>query len=337
MSTLLSKRSGGHSLELWAKVQPKTLHSCVQNIVALAAAKPDEILRNVRCVTIFVKSRHRNCCDPCLSGNVLTKVDIVTPAQRRNIGHDKVCPGSRHNVKAHVDESCCEPVMLGMHFSSEPSKVTPRLSQAVRNSTLQIGWDRECEVLVSACNRLHHLCRAGGIANFPPREREGLSGRPDLDGTLPHPWEREKSAVLTPAVHHVFVDLIAHGVAVEAPDQVGDGSELAVGVDLATWILRCVDKNCLCPWTECRGEGVEIELPTGRGDGDGPGDGASPADQREVAVVRRLNHHDLVPAVEQPKKGGGQHFGGPRRHEHLRVGVDLQVVPLLEVCRHGLS
>ena len=55
------------------------------------------------------------------------------------------------------------------------------------------------------------------------------------------------------------------------------------------------------------------------------GDGTGQRDARLVAVVHRLEHHDLVAGVEHAEQRSGERLGRAGRHDDLGVGIELDV------------
>jgi hypothetical protein len=66
-----------------------------------------------------------------------------------------------------------------------------------------------------------------------------------------------------------------------------------------------------------------------RAERDGPRDAPGHRDARGVAVVHRLEQHDLVAGVQQCEQRGGQRLGGARGDQHLGVRVVGQATEAL--------
>ncbi len=126
----------------------------------------------------------------------------------------------------------------------------------------------------------------------------------------------------------MLVHLVGHHEQIVLDRQLGDERQLVAREHLAGRVVRRVQQDQLRPLRDRAAQlvGVEPVAAVARGEQHRACDGTGERDARLVAVVHRLEHHDLVAGVEHAEQCSGERFGRAGRHEHLGVGVVLESV-----------
>ncbi len=135
----------------------------------------------------------------------------------------------------------------------------------------------------------------------------------------------------------VLVDLVADGDGVVGDAEFGDQQQLVAAEDLGRRVHRIVDEDRLGFGAEGCGERGSVERPVGRGEAHQPRNAPGAPDQRQIAVVERLDQHHLVAGDDQAGHAVGQRLGGAGGDQHLRLPVHVEAVEALVGIRHRLA
>ena len=146
--------------------------------------------------------------------------------------------------------------------------------------------------------RAHRARRAGpgpvAQPDLPAGEAEGLAGRADGDGPLPHAGEGGDRDVLDVVEGQVLVDLVGHDEQVVLLGHRGDGRELGPVEHLAGRVVGRVEEDEPGTGRDGGPQGVDVEREVGRPQRDRAAGGAGHGDAGGVAVVVRLEGDGLV-------------------------------------------
>lgn len=154
-------------------------------------------------------------------------------------------------------------------------------------------------------------------AHLPAGQGEDLARRAHLGAAPAHTRQAHQRDMGAVIIGQVFIDLVADGIGVVVFQQLGDEGQF-VGVEhLAARIGRAVQHQHLGLGAEGIGQGLARQRPIRRLQADDARHAAGPADDRQIGIVKRLDHHHLVAGLDQAEQTGGQRLGGARGHHHL--------------------
>ncbi len=141
-----------------------------------------------------------------------------------------------------------------------------------------------------------------------------------------------------PVEHEVLVHLVGDHDEVVLDRDVGDHGQLVGIEDLAGRVVRRVEHDQLRARRHGAAQrvGIEAEAPGAVGrEEHGRRTRTSQGDERQVAVVHRLEHDDVVAWGEHAEQGAGDRLGGTGGDEHLGVGIDAQPVEAVPGARRS--
>jgi hypothetical protein len=165
--------------------------------------------------------------------------------------------------------------------------------------------------------------RLGGDdpADAPPGHRVGLRESADRHGPVLEPGHGARRHVAEVVVRDVFVNLIGEHDHVPALAQLRDHGELFPREHLAGRVVRRVDHDAACPRVERRRELALVERPVRGRERHGARHGAREDRVGSVVLVERLEHHDLVPRVEDAEHRRDHRLGRAAGHGDVPFSV----------------
>ena len=185
-----------------------------------------------------------------------------------------------------------------------------------------------------------HLCRhpqqrrrGADKADLPSRQRKNLAGAADLDGAVAHARDRDQRDMLAAVEDHVLPDLIADRNRVELLAEPRQQFEVFTGIDDGGRIERVVEQHRLGLVIEDACQHLLGQPPVRRLEPQQARNAAGLADDRQIAVIDRLEHHDFVAGLDHGENGRRQRFGTARGHHHLGHRIEDEVVPASVVRR----
>ncbi len=96
--------------------------------------------------------------------------------------------------------------------------------------------------------------------------------------------------------------------------------------DLAGRVHRRIQQQRLGAWPERGGKPIPRQLPVRREQAHHTRHGPKHPDHRQVCVIRRLDHHDLVAGLEDRHEAGGDRLRGARGDDDLAERIDPEPV-----------
>lgn len=124
----------------------------------------------------------------------------------------------------------------------------------------------------------------------------------------------------------MLIDFVADGISIEAPAKIGDERELALIEHLRRRIHRRIDEDELGARREGGLEPIARQGPVRRLEPHQLRDSPRPLQDRQVAVVKRLDEHGFVPRLNEREERAGQGFGGPQRDQDFGIGIEVEAV-----------
>ena len=106
---------------------------------------------------------------------------------------------------------------------------------------------------------------------------------------------------------------------------------------LAAGFIGLLRSTALVRGEKAAASASRVERPVRRRHADEPRHAPCPLHQRQIAIVERLDQHDLVARLDQRVDRVGQRLGGAGRDQHLARRIDLQAVEAPPVRRHRLA
>ena len=169
--------------------------------------------------------------------------------------------------------------------------------------------------------------RGADKADLPSRQRKNLAGAADLDGAVAHARDRDQRDMLAAVEDHVLPDLVADRDGVELLAEPRQQFEVFARIDDGGRIERIVEQHRLGLVVEDACQHLLVQPPVRRFEAQQPRNAAGLADDRQIAVIDRLEADDLVAGFDHGENGRRQRLGAARGHHHLGHRIEREVMP----------
>ena len=206
-------------------------------------------------------------------------------------------------------------------------EIIVRLAEAVGDRDLKIGRGGEGEKLVHLRRDPQQRRRGADKADLPAGQRKDLAGGADLDGAIAHAGNGDQRNMLAAVEDHMLPDLVADRDGVELLTEPRQQFEVLARIDHGGGIERIVEQHGLGLVVEGASQHLLGEPPMRRFEAQQARNAAGLADDRQIGIVDRLEHDDLVAGLDDGQDGAGQRFGAARRHHHLGHGIEGKTMP----------
>ena len=177
-------------------------------------------------------------------------------------------------------------------------EIIVRLAEAVGDRRLQVGRGGEGEKLVHLGGDPQQRRRGADEADLPARQRKDLAGRADLDGALAHAGNGDQRNMLAAVEDHMLPDLVADRDRVELLAEPRQQFEVLARIDHGGGIERIVEQHRLGLVVEGAPQHLLRQPPMRRLEPQQPRNAAGLADDRQIGIVDRLEHDDLVAGLD---------------------------------------
>ena len=186
------------------------------------------------------------------------------------------------------------------------------------------------------CSHPQQWRRGADETDLPSRQRKDLAGAADLDGAVAHARNRDQRDMLAAVKDHVLPDLVTDRDGVELLAEPRQQFEVLAGIDDRCRIERIVEQHRLGLVVEDACQHFFRQPPVRRFEAEQSRDAAGLADDRQVAIIDRLEADDLIAGFDHRENGRRQRFGATRGHHHLGHGIERQAVPAPIMSRDRL-
>ena len=253
-------------------------------------------------------------------------VGLVQP-ERRQIDGEEISALRFQHGKADALQPLGQAIPAPRQLLAHVVEILGRLVEAVGDGGLQVGRRGEGEKLVHLGGDPQQRRRGADEADLPSRQRKNLAGAADLDGAVAHARNRDQRDMLAAIEGHVLPDLVADRDGVELLAEPRQQFEVFARIDHGGRIERIVEQHRLGLVIEDAAQHLLVQPPVRRLEPQQPRNAAGLADDRQVAVIDRLEADDFVAGLDHGENGRRQRLGAAGGHHHLGHRIEVQPVP----------